>query len=107
MLAESGEERGAMMGVHRESTHQLTCVLTDLCEWVEGWMLFSGLTAALLALCVPIVSAKRAATFTAPVLPTHSHTPHHTKHTAGERASHSVCTSAGDSGGNAVLTLPA
>ena len=57
VLAESGEERGAMMGVHRKSIHQLACVLTDLGEWVEGWMLFFGLAAALLALCVSIVSA--------------------------------------------------
>ena len=55
MLAEGREERGAMMGVHRESTHQLACVLPNLREWIEGGMLFFRLVTALHALGVPII----------------------------------------------------
>ena len=76
MLAESGEERGAMMGVSWECCHQLTCVLTDLREWIEGWLLFFGLTATvptqlMLVCCCEQLSART------PVLPP----PHTTAHT--------------------------
>ena len=37
MLAESGEERGAMVGVDGKRCHQLRCILPQLCEWIKGW----------------------------------------------------------------------
>ncbi len=72
MLAEGGEERGAMMGVHRQSIHQLACVLTDLCEWVEGWMIIQlhrcrGSTVS--ATRMTIIAAQWMAALTAPMLP--------------------------------------
>ncbi len=64
VLAEGAEERGAMMGVHRESTHQLACVLTNLREWIEGWLLLF-LRFGLVATC----AAPRMATEIGCVLP--------------------------------------
>jgi len=55
VLTESAEQRGAVVGVYRESTHQLACVLTDLREWIKGWMLLFGLVATLHALGVAII----------------------------------------------------
>ena len=80
MLAESGEERGAMMGVHRKSIHQLACVLTDLCEWVEGGMLFLGRSAASMTLGVAVVVSEAEST-TAPTLSPHNSTPQRTPNT--------------------------
>jgi len=40
VLTEGAEGRSAVMGVHRKRDHQLRCVLTDLCEWIDAWLLF-------------------------------------------------------------------
>ncbi len=82
MLAEGGEERGAMVGVHRESIHQLACVLTDLCEWVDDRMLIlrllllSALPAHFMAVGSPEVRTAAADSLSSRLPPVH--TPHQT-----------------------------
>ena len=64
MLAESAEERSAVVGVSWECCHQLACIFSDLRKWIEGWLLFS-LRFGLVATC----AALRMATEIGCVLP--------------------------------------
>ena len=68
-MAESGEKRSAMMGMHRKRSHELRSVLADLREWVEHLVAAGNGGSAASALFVSVVCAEGAATLTAPALP--------------------------------------
>ena len=92
MLAESGEEGSAVMGVHRKGTHQLACILTDLREWIEGWMLFFCSRLALCALLAPVVAPQHATTAGAEVLEQYGtrHSPPNTHQVREQSAAHAL-----------------
>jgi hypothetical protein len=71
----------------------LACVLTDLREWVEDWMLFwrwFALCKACLTGWVALLHERTAAAVALNLSAARSGTPQHTKHTAGQRADHSA-----------------
>jgi len=92
VLAEGREERGTVVGVHRESTHQLACVLTDLREWIEGWTLFFWSRLTLRASLAPMTAAQSATTADAEVLEQFGtpHTPPNTQQVREQSTAHAL-----------------
>ena len=80
VLTESAEERSAVVGVRRESTHELACVLTDLCERIKAWLLFwaSALAAFATSVATRLVFLESAVAFCTDPLrsPTTAHQTH-------------------------------